>query len=514
MLLSAAAAAAPGGDDLHIIAPTEDDIRRELGLDFEERLEELIRQEIEAPFGRFGATSAITNDSFTDVLEHLFSDPLNDAIFDDWYNNFGADIDAALGHLGPDMDQVDERPAGRRKERSPNLFPYDFGDVHTANWHIKFLADDVRERTRTLAKRDRHAEFRSHFRVTLEKLEYLRDLFLEKGWITKTKHCRDDATLKIKAELLILGCLNVLGHATPFRCLPVSTNISFTEHRLFFHRFIDHMYSIRDEHIYLPRNVQELKATMARYESVGLPGNTGSIDVVHSKWSLCPAGDLSRAKGKEGYPSIAWEVISDFDRRVLGVSSAQFGTRNDKHIVKIDKNVARIRDDWYAGVKWTYYTRAGEVKEETGVYLICDGGYCRWPITICPYNGVAKNTLEGYFSTNLEGVRKDVECLFGILKKRWSILDYGLRFRDIIVCEKVFVTCCILHNLMLDEMTRQANPPRAVRGAPPVGHGLWLRGPRPMAAYESSDGALANKWGKRRKLLAGHLEFAKKQRLL
>jgi hypothetical protein len=26
----------------------------------------------------------------------------------------------------------------------------------------------------------------------------------------------------------------------------------------------------------------------------------------------------------------------------------------------------------------------------------------------------------GYFSSNLESVRNDVECLFGILKKRWK----------------------------------------------------------------------------------------------
>lgn len=70
----------------------------------------------------------------------------------------------------------------------------------------------------------------------------------------------------------------------------------------------------------------------------------GSMDVVHTKWSNCPTGDFNRAKGKESFPSIAFQCISNFDRRIMGVSSAQFGSRNDKHIVKIDKNVAKILD--------------------------------------------------------------------------------------------------------------------------------------------------------------------------
>ena len=80
---------------------------------------------------------------------------------------------------------------------------------------------------------------------------------------------------------------------------------------------------------------------------------------------------------------------------------------------------------------WHYYTSAGLVREERGVYLICDNGYLCWPQAICPYVSVNKSTLEGFFSTNLESVRKDFECTFGILKKRWRILNNGLNYRDI-----------------------------------------------------------------------------------
>ena len=76
----------------------------------------------------------------------------------------------------------------------------------------------------------------------------------------------------------------------------------------------------------------------------------------------------------------------------------------------------------------------------------------RWPQLICPYKHEPVSSRKGYFSSKIESIRKDVECVFGILKKRWKILDYGIRFRDIDVVKKVFVVCCMLHNNMLSEM--------------------------------------------------------------
>ena len=46
-------------------------------------------------------------------------------------------------------------------------------------------------------------------------------------------------------------------------------------------------------------------------------------------------------------------------------------------------------------------------------------------------------------------MRKDVECTFGILKKRFSVLKTGFRLQSIAQCDKVWRTCCALHNLLL-----------------------------------------------------------------
>ena len=77
---------------------------------------------------------------------------------------------------------------------------------------------------------------------------------------------------------------------------------------------------------------------------------------------------------------------------------------------------------------------------------------------------------------HVQSICKDVERVFGILKKRWKILDYGICFRDISVTEKNFVVCCILHNNMLTEMESKESNVRVGRGIPLRGDGVWLRG--------------------------------------
>ena len=94
---------------------------------------------------------------------------------------------------------------------------------------------------------------------------------------------------------------------------------------------------------------------------------------------------MNRCTGKEGYPSLAFEVVTGFDHQIFGVSPAHFGTRNDKHIVHSDPTINLIRTGWYRTVVWKWYDEYGNHQEDSGIYLICDGGYIHWPELICPF---------------------------------------------------------------------------------------------------------------------------------
>ena len=395
----------------------------------------------------------------------------------------------------------------RRKKRRANRI-YRKQSVLLSPWYINFLRPGfTRDMTHELSSSDRFGEFRSLFRMKLEKVEELTNILIQRGYIVEPRSLRFRDEFRERSELLVLTALYRLGSGNSYRHCRSNTYISVSEIRKFFNLFLDAIFEMRDDYVYLPRDITELRHLMRDYDEQGLPGCTGSMDVVHVKWSRCPTGDHNRAKGKAGYPTIGFECITNFQRRIIGIFGPQFGTRNDTEIVKVDTNVHHIRTEWYKDVRWSYYNEHGRVLFDRGVYLICDNGYHRWPTSISPYERAVSSTIEGYFSTNLEAVRKDVECTFGILKKSWRILNNGLDYRDMKVCEKIFVVCCCLHNFLLEE--REIGSHKVGRGRPIGDDGIFLDGHTERVGTASETG-LSIQFGKRRMLLATHLTVFRK----
>ena len=60
------------------------------------------------------------------------------------------------------------------------------------------------------------------------------------------------------------------------------------------------------------------------------------------------------------------------------------------------------------------------------------------------------NDKEVRYSEWVTSIRKDVECSFGMLKKRFRCLKLPFMWKDIHTIEHVFVTCCMMHNILLD----------------------------------------------------------------
>jgi hypothetical protein len=148
------------------------------------------------------------------------------------------------------------------------------------------------------------------------------------------------------------------------------------------------------------------------------------------------------------------------------------------------------------------------------VYVLCDNGYICWPTTICPFMGAKINgRLEDYFSSKVESLRKDVECVFGILKSRWASLDKGFKYLEVETCGHIFMTCAVLHNMMLSEMVREGKPPRLQRGAHLASAGMWLEGPSEILPVPGNDDAVKLKkaFDLRRLQLCHHLRIWKEK---
>jgi len=97
------------------------------------------------------------------------------------------------------------------------------------------------------------------------------------------------------------------------------------------------------------------------------------------------------------------------------------------------------------------YDKEGNVvtARYNGVYVIVDNGYLPWSCTVPPLS-VTNKIDETRWSRWVESMRKDVECTFGILKGRWRILKTGVRVHGVDKVDDIWLTCCALHNWLLD----------------------------------------------------------------
>ena len=84
-----------------------------------------------------------------------------------------------------------------------------------------------------------------------------------------------------------------------------------------------------------------------------------------------------------------------------------------------------------------------------GVWLVVDNGYHNWSSTVPPFLNTCSRR-EIWWSEWTESMGKDGECTFGILKGRWRILKTGVRLFTTESVDKVWLTCCALHNMLID----------------------------------------------------------------
>jgi hypothetical protein len=125
-------------------------------------------------------------------------------------------------------------------------------------------------------------------------------------------------------------------------------------------------------------------------------------------------------------------------------------------MVRLDQFISGVRDGYLLqdnDFELLDYDLLGNVisvkYKGKGVYVIIGNGYLQWSCTAPPFT-VTSDMDEIRWSKLLESMRKDVECTFGILKGRWRILKSGIRHQGVDAVDKIWLTCCVLHNWLLE----------------------------------------------------------------
>jgi hypothetical protein len=257
-------------------------------------------------------------------------------------------------------------------------------------------------------------------------------------------------------ELLVLGLLRYLGRGWTFKDCEESTAIDKEVHCMFFGVFILFGSTVLyKKWIFTPVNLPEAKSNMHEYSKAGFPGCVGSSDCTHVITNCCEYNLKNNFLGaNSSLTTRTFNLICNNHCRIFHSTNGGPGRWINQTMVWLDLFVSGIHDGSIldeVSFELLALDKMGSLKtlKFTGVYVICDNRYLDWLCTV-PLFGVTNNIEEICWSKWLESMRKNVECTFGILKGRWRTLKSGVRLHRVDAVEYVWLTCCVLHNWLLE----------------------------------------------------------------
>ena len=153
------------------------------------------------------------------------------------------------------------------------------------------------------------------------------------------------------------------------------------------------------------------------------------------------AGQKHVFVGKDKYVCKRYQVACDTTLRIRHIYGGNAGSVHDMDIFTASPLYLDIRQ----------FLRGAE-------YYLGDTGYALRPYMITPYKNseIVKELLQHvkdartYFNRHFSAVRIMIERCFGVLKARFRCLLFGMWFRDEKMYTRIFVACCILHNICLN----------------------------------------------------------------
>jgi hypothetical protein len=144
--------------------------------------------------------------------------------------------------------------------------------------------------------------------MPLWKVEELADLLISHGYVPLPRTRFHQEEFRERTELFVMSSLYLLGMGAVFRACQPLCSISTSEVRKFYYLFFDAIVDMRDDQIYMPRNHVELTKVEACYNAVGLPGCSGSVNVVHVKWSIAQLETSIAPRGRRHFPPLDLSV--------------------------------------------------------------------------------------------------------------------------------------------------------------------------------------------------------------
>lgn len=204
--------------------------------------------------------------------------------------------------------------------------------------------------------------------------------------------------------------------------------------------FLEHF----DRYIRMPETPDEREAAaVAFYRFAEFPRTIGAIDCTHVKIQS-PGGPLSEGyRNRKGYFSLNVQTVSAADTRIINLVARWPGRTHDQTVFRH----SRLYNRFEAGSFGRYI-------------LVGDSGYANTFYMVTPYTAnnhqLAHNVHMQAYQCAIIRTRNVVERQYGILKRRFPALAYGMRVR-VTTGINLIAVAGMLHNICLNE--HEPHPP-------------------------------------------------------
>ena len=249
---------------------------------------------------------------------------------------------AAWTNLMSDSDESDEEAPPTRQGKGPREHVERTPTVRT-NWWLMIDSEEVRDPMSLVGRR-----FRRRYRVSFVRFQ---DLVADASTWLKPNNSPVFArpfsvadTRPVPVAIKVMLALRYLASSASFEMLGELSQTSESLARVAAMTWCREFSKRRGVDWCSPPTGDALKEQMYIFARCGFPGAIFSCDVVHLAWDKCPAGLASIHRGKEGYPTRAFEVSVTHDKGIIAATTGHPGARNDKTIVRYDDFILDIKE--------------------------------------------------------------------------------------------------------------------------------------------------------------------------
>lgn len=185
--------------------------------------------------------------------------------------------------------------------------------------------------------------------------------------------------------------------------------------------------SLAGEFIQMPQRAALVRVHNDFYNIARFPRVAGCIDCTHIKIRSPGGEDAEVFRNRKLYFSLNTQVVCDSHLKINNIVARWPGSAHDITIY----NNSGIRAQFEAG-------------EFGNSILLGDSGYMLRPYFLTPFRNPATRAERLYNESHIR-TRNTVERCFGVWKRRFPVLAYGLRLK-VESCQDIIVAAAVLHN--------------------------------------------------------------------